>query len=455
MQSLDYIVVGGGIVGLAIAATLRPFGSVAVLERHPRLIHETSSRNSGVVHAGVYYPADSLKTRLCMAGNANLWRWQQQCPTKVRAKRTGKWIGTCEEGATAEESALQALIDNMQSRGVAYELVSRATQRQEEPLVRMGVVVKSTNTGIVDVASLRDAFEEIIEASPSAAKGESCPEDAQGFLCPSAEVTRIDLMSRAQPPTLTVTVRQRNSTLEEPYELSARKAVICAVGLHANDLWARLFIDRTHPVTQPSTHRLHFCKGRYTRYTGVSPPVSRLVYPCPLPQLVGLGVHSTVDLSGAVRFGPDALYTDSPEDYTLSAPGALADGVGELDAFVESQYQAVRRYIPSIEKCKMVPDFVGIRPKLAGPGEAFRDFCFEEVADVEIEGTGDVSAVRPIMKALTGSPAGPSTRPRLIMATGIESPGLTSCTAIGEYVARSLMPDEEQFATGLPPWLHS
>lgn len=357
---------------------------------------------------------------------------------------------------------LQALIANMSARGIEYEMVSEADQRRLEPLVRMGSVVHSVNTGIIDVASLRNACAELIE-------GQSASADP-GFISSRTTVKRIELRTNAFASTaagasIRLTVGQSEAASEPgvadaagDYGLEVTKAVICAVGLYGNELWGRIFSQGSrHSVQQPPSHRLHFCKGRYTAYVGrPPPPVSRLVYPCPLPRLVGLGVHSTIDMAGAVRFGPDAIYTDSLTDYGLSERtcGAAATEA-ELECLLDSHYEAVRRYIPSIDRQKFAPDFAGVRPKLAGPSEPFRDFLFEEIGGLSTAADG-AQQLRPVMQSVSGNPsgftAGVPTGPRLLIVTGVESPGLTANTAIGEYVARSLLPTEAHYNTHLPPW---
>ncbi|KAK7201088.1 FAD dependent oxidoreductase [Novymonas esmeraldas] len=422
MLQLDYCVVGGGIVGLAIGAALSSMGSVAVLERGPRLIQETSSRNSGVVHSGLYYPADSLKTQLCMAGNANIWRLQRRFPDLIRARRIGKWIGACD---AAEASTLEDLTQKMRQRDIPYELISAAMARREEPLLQMHTIVNSTSTGIVDVHSLADFYQGVVEQS------------SEGYVLCDSEVTRVDLPAgypcRADTPPIRVMVGKTGDRDGEAYTVGVRRAVVCAAGLHANVLWSRMCCDGT-PLRPPPTHRLYACKGRYAGYRG-APPLSRLVYPCPLPNLVGLGVHSVVDMAGHLRFGPDATYVDDFEDVRV-AQNPLDEQV-----FLDGQHAAVRRYVPSIQRERMFADFAGIRPKLAAAGDEFRDFLIEAIDGVR---DGGASAGEPVMQPVTLGGVQASGNPTVVWVNGIESPGLTASSAIADLIASWLAGPEQR-----------
>lgn len=449
MLHIDYCVIGGGIVGLAVGAALAPFGSVTVLEKNARLIQETSSRNSGVVHSGLYYPADSLKTTLCMAGNRNIWRLQQKFPDAVKAKRIGKWIGACNN---SEDPALQELVEKMRQRDIPYIMIPQAQAHREEPLVRMHTIVNSTSSGIIDVHTLADFYRGIVEKS------------SDGYVLCGSEVTKIDLPEKQikpgsaacarAPVRLTVSSASQGDSSSDAYNIQVDKAVICAAGLHANTLWSRVSCGGL-AVTQPAAHRLYACKGRYAGYRGKA-PVSRLVYPCPLPNLVGLGVHSVVDVAGQVRFGPDAVYVDSFDDVSVASSSS------EEAAFLDSQYKAVRRYMPRIERKKFFADFAGIRPKLAGPGEGFRDFLIEymdgvaETMDAGAatdadEAASQKGALTPVMKPVTGDGSHGAVNSVVVWLNGIESPGLTASSAIGDYVASWLL-GKKKYSEHLSPW---
>ncbi|KPA83245.1 hypothetical protein ABB37_02924 [Leptomonas pyrrhocoris] len=448
MRHLDYCVVGGGVVGLAVGAALAPFGSVAVLERNGGLIQETSSRNSGVVHSGLYYPADTLKTMLCTAGNQNIWRLQQNFPDAIHAKRNGKWIGSCNN---SEDSQLEGLIERMKERHIPYTMVPQNQAHREEPLVRMHTIVNSSSTGIIDVHTLADFFHSIVVKS------------SDGYVLCDSDVIKVELPEKKRrcdaksgDSSIKLTVASpshgdpnksdsNGSNSDDTYTIDVDKAVICAAGLQANTLWSRVSCGGAS-VAQPPSHRLYACKGRYAGYRGKA-PVSRLVYPCPLPNLVGLGVHSVVDVAGQVRFGPDAAYVDSFDDVSV------ARSASEEAAFLDSQYKAVRRYIPRIERKKFFADFAGIRPKLARQDEGFRDFLIEYIDQV-VEATEPASqnaTLTPVMKSVKGGDSHHDGEAVVVWLNGIESPGLTASSAIGDYVTSWLV-GPKRFNEHLSPW---
>ncbi|CAD2218076.1 hypothetical protein AGDE_14321 [Angomonas deanei] len=346
----------------------------------------------------------------------------ERFPSVVKAKKIGKWIGTC---SSDEEEVLQKIIHNMKERNLDFEMVSADRIRQEEPLLAMQTVVNSKSTGIVDVSSLRDLYEQTVDANG-------------GFVSCCQKVNQIQFNpGEGGKGSMTVKVQDMSSTSGESDDLVVEKAVICAVGLHANTLWSNLLLNHV-AVKQPASHQLKFCKGRYATYQG-KPLVHRLVYPCPQPKLVGLGVHSVVDMDGRVKFGPDTIYVDDITDYRVGR------NEKEEKEFLDSQYTAIKRYIPSIERSRLQPDFSGIRPKLSGPGEAARDFVIDEV--LSANSAGDVT-----LSPLVGEAGSGRTDPRLVVLNGIESPGLTSSPAIGEHVARCLV-GEEAFAKNIPKWV--
>ncbi len=387
---LEHVVVGGGIVGLAVGAVLSRFGSTAVLERHKDLLHETSSRNSGVVHAGLYYPADSLKARLCIDGNENTWRLAEKF--SLRSRRCGKYVGsvTVEEDAEVEKIAAKMRLLNR-----PFCMVSAKELAAVEPLVAMRTVLLSKSTGIVDVCALRDFFVSQIRNS-----------QYDSFVMNHVHVHRIEL----HRDKCRVFAGDADS---EPVEAAN---IVLSAGLSHNQLWQNIFrcdesnsgddgggntstekvtIGHALPIPPPAHHALHFCRGSYVGYR--KKIVQSLVYPCPLPNLKGLGFHTTIDLDGPVKFGPDAEYVSDSWDLAITeARGA---------AIVETAFDAVRKYIPSIDKSLMFPDFSGMRPKLSGEGETARDFVIERCES------------------------------RLIALVGIESPGLTAATAIADQVA--------------------
>lgn len=403
-------VVGGGIVGLATAARLSQaptagadLNNVVVLETHDQFLWETSSRNSGVVHAGIYYPAKSLKTKLCMEGNSNMWRLIERYPTAVSGRQCGKWIGAC---TVEEEAVLDALLLNMRERGIpGARYLSTKEVKEEEPNVCMRRVVISPITGIIDVHTLGNFFLKMIRVP-----------ERQSFATPASKVTAVHIdtsrRGHGNAPCV-VCVASRDGTT---YTVEA-DTVVFSAGLHSNAIGKEIPISSapscsgevTSAVYDMVQRATYFCKGRYVGYRG-KPPVSRLVYPCPLPNLKGLGVHSVVDMGGNLRFGPDAHYIDSYSDKDLR----LGDP-REGDRLCDEFHSAITRYIPTLERDRLYVDFTGVRPKLSRDGEGFRDF---DMSVFNI--SGEEGGCHP---------------PTLITLKGIESPGLTACTAIADHVA--------------------
>ena len=368
----EHVVVGGGIVGLAVGCALSRLGSTAVLERHADLISETSSRNSGVVHAGIYYAPNSLKTQLCIEGNENMWRMVDRF--EIKARKCGKFIGSTSQD---EDAQLAKIAENMRQLQRPFSMVSQKELFAIEPLVKMRTVLRSSSTGIVDVCSLRDFFVTQIQNSSSLVQS-------------NCNVETIEL----HPGKCRIVDHIGG-------EIEASHVILCS-GLNHEAVWSSL--RRVNPSVNASPqplpplahHKLHFCRGSYVGYR--KRIVNSLVYPCPLANNKGMGVHSTIDLDGNVKFGPDAEYVTHATDLSISK---------EREALiVNAAYEAVRRYIPSIEKNLMFADFSGMRPKLSGEGEPARDFVIERCED------------------------------RLVALAGIESPGLTAATAIGDMVAR-------------------
>ncbi len=364
-RDADVIIVGAGVVGLACAAALARAGHrVIVVERHARMASEITSRNSEVIHSGIYYPPGSLKAELCVAGREALYARCQE--RGIPHRRTGKLV----VATTREEIAI---LENLCERGAAngapaLRLIDAAEVKRREPAIVAQGALDSPHSGIIDTAAL----------------------------C-------LDLLAEAELLGAVLVLRSEVSGLERAshgWRVAARDAdggesqiacgaVVNAAGLEADTLAERAGID-----VDSSGYRQHFCKGDYFALApraGIR--LSQLVYP--VPAAAGLGIHATLDLGGRLRFGPDVEYRDSV-DYAVDP--------GKAGAFAE----AVRRYLPALETAWLTPDMAGVRPKLAGPGEAFRDFVVAE-------------------ETSSGCPG-------LVNCIGIESPGLTAALAIGERV---------------------
>jgi L-2-hydroxyglutarate oxidase LhgO len=361
----DVVVVGAGVIGLAAAAALsRSPRGVVVLARPDPIASEVSSRNSEVIHAGIYYPEGSLKARTCVEGRELLYR---RCEERgVSHRQLGKVIV-----ATREEEI--AVLEELRERGLAngapgLEMWSAAEVHRREPALRAVAGLYSPRTGIVDSHALCLSY---------AAEAES--RGVQIVL--RTRVVEIELVGNGF----------RVAAVGDDGEVSAVRctAVVNAAGLSGDALAALVGID-----VDERGYRLHFCKGDYFSLAPGAPlRVGHLIYP--VHTRAGLGIHATLDLGGRIRFGPDTTYVDS-EDYGVD--------VEKARGFAE----AIRSYMPGLRTEWLSPDYAGVRPKLAGPEESFRDFVIAEESEAGLPG--------------------------FVNLIGIESPGLTAAGAIAERV---------------------
>ncbi|HEY8521980.1 MAG TPA: NAD(P)/FAD-dependent oxidoreductase [Gammaproteobacteria bacterium] len=330
-DTVDAVVIGAGVVGLAAARALAMRGrEVVVLEQHARVGEETSARNSEVIHAGIYYPTGSLKAELCVAGARKLYEY---CEAKgVPYRRCGKVIVAVH---AEQETALEALWAKGMENGAAdLRRLTRAELHALEPEVTGAAALWSPSTGIVDSHALMLAYQGDLEAHGGAVAVLS------RFLEGHLEGDRI---------------RLRYSADDEIQEVAAR-VVVNAAGLHATRVARALhgFPAREIPETR-------YAKGNYFVYAGKS-PFTHLVYPLPEPG--GLGIHATLDLAGRLRFGPDVEWVDRL-DYAVDPSRATRF------------YAAIRTYWPGLPDGSLSPGYSGIRPKTAAPGEPASDFAIE------------------------------------------------------------------------------
>lgn len=368
MDRVDVVVIGAGVVGLAVARALSLGGrEVLVLESEAAIGQGTSSRNSEVVHAGIYYPAGSFKARLCVRGKALLYAY---CAERgVDHRRCGKLIVA---HTASQAAALPALIEKARANGVDdLVLLTREQARSMEPFLECRTAVHSPSTGIVDSHGLMLTLQGDLE---NAGGMVVCHTTVQGLR------------------------RDGDGWVVHAEDGTALRAntVVNAAGLHACELGRR-----TEGLDLRHVPRPWYAKGSYFTLAGRS-PFGQLIYPAPEPDehLAGLGVHLTIDLGGQAKFGPDVQWVDDPDDLQVDP----ARG----DAF----YAEVRKYWPGLPDGALLPGYAGMRPKISGPHEAAADF--------RIDG--------PAQHGLPG----------LVNLLGIESPGLTSCLAIGEHVAALL-----------------
>ncbi len=339
------VVVGGGVVGLACAAALqeRLGGEVVVLEQHDRVCQETSARNSGVIHAGLYYEPGSLKATLCVEGARRLRDFcaREAVPHEI----CGKVVVAATQ---AELGALEALARNASQLGAEVELIDRAELRRREPAVAGQAAIWSPDTGILDVWELAQRLKAKFLAGG-------------GLLVLQARVAALQRSGLAE------VVRPDGSV-----ETVRAQVFVNAAGLLADELAGSWFGPGAAPTQ-------YYWKGSYFSVAHrVAGRLRGLVYPLPRGMSGGLGVHFTQDLAGGCRLGPDAepVARRYPPDYGVDS--------GKLEAF----WEAGRRLVPDLRREDLAPDTAGVRPRLYGPGEPVRDFCI-----LEDPGTGRAAAV--------------------------------------------------------------
>jgi L-2-hydroxyglutarate oxidase LhgO len=366
MADTGVTVIGAGVVGLAVAARLAPRNpDLVILERHDRPGQETSSRNSEVVHAGMYYPPGSLKALLCVDGNRRVY---ETCARHdIAHRRLGKLI----VARTAEEiPAVERLFRQGRDNGATLEMVGDADCRAREPNVTAVAALWSPNTGIVSAHGLMDHYLHAAKAAGAVVQARTelvgLERDPAGF--------RLSIRSGGEVDTFT------------------SERVVNAAGLDADTVAALAGID-----VDAAGYRQHWCKGSYFAVASAKAGlVTSLVYP--VPGHVSLGTHAVVGLEGRLRFGPDAEYLPGREQ-------SYGVDEGKRHEFGES----IRRLVPAITDDDIAPDISGIRAKLQGPGQGFRDFVIAE-------------------ESARGLPG-------LVNLLGIDSPGLTSSAAIADRVA--------------------
>ena len=359
---VECVVIGAGVVGLATARALALAGrEVLLLEAEDHAGTITSARNSGVIHAGLYYAPGSFKARFCVAGNRALYAY---CKDRgVDHHNSGKLIIA---NGDEEEQVLLHLLERAGRNGVdGVRLISGAEAHKLEPEVRCTAALFCPTSGIVDQHPYMLALQGDME-------------NAGGTLVVNC---RVESLARIESGFLIRTGGDAATELEARF-------VVNSAGLGAVDL-----LDRIEGYPKHLIPRLHLGRGNYFTVAERS-PFKHLIYP--VPQAAGLGIHATLDLGKRVRFGPDVEWIDRI-DYSVNAARA------------PMFYEAIRRYWPRLADGALTPDYTGIRPKLHGPGEPQPDFRIESAAEHGLPG--------------------------LVNLLGIESPGLTSSLAIGDYAA--------------------
>ncbi len=347
MDTADIMIIGAGAVGLAVACeAARCFAgaSIIVLERQDSFGRETSSRNSEVIHAGIYYPEGSLKAQLCVGGNRLLYEFCRA--RRIACKRISKLIVAPEEKDIA---VLHSLLERGKKNGVSdLELLDADRVRRCEPNIRAAAAILSPSTGIIDSHGLMARMEQIARERGAA-------------VAYRHEVHAVE----CSPKGIDVVCR-----LPSGRSSAARcRVVVNCAGLSADRVAAAAGID-----IERSGYRLFPCKGEYFRI----PPskaglIQHLIYPPPYADLRGLGVHVTKTLDGQVRLGPNAFYVDTP-DYSVDPDHA------------QEFYDGARSFLPFLAPDDLQPDTAGIRPKLQAPGTPIRDFVIRHESDRGLRG---------------------------------------------------------------------
>lgn len=333
MDKVDCVVIGAGVVGLAVARALAIGGrEVFVVEKHAAIGMETSSRNSEVIHAGLYYPTGSLKARLCVEGRDMMYAY---CAERgIEHRRCGKLIVATSD---AQREKLSAIHAQAHANGCSEVTNLSAQQAQAlEPALSCVAALISPNTGIIDTHAYMLALQ-------------ADAENAGAVFAFDSEV----VAGRVTPDGMQLQVRSGDNT---EIELSAQMVVNCG------GLWASHIAWQIDALDQNDTPTPYFAKGNYYSLGGKA-PFSRLIYP--VPEAGGLGVHLTLDLGGQARFGPDVEWlNDSGKDIDYTVDPRRADRF----------YHEIRAYWPTLPDSALQPAYAGARPKISGPDTPAADF---------------------------------------------------------------------------------
>ena len=370
MERVDCVVVGAGVIGLAIAREMALQGRETILlERESAFGTVSSARNSEVIHAGIYYPKDSLKAKLCVEGNRLLYEYCRS--HQVATQPYGKLIVATD---ATQLDDLQAILYKAQNNHVpAIKIISGDEAKLLEPQLQCVAAILSSSTGIVDshgyMLSLLGGFE-----------------DAGGMVA-------------YQSPLMSAKPIGENA--KDGFELEIGGAdgmrLHTKILINCAGMSAPAVAQKIAGLSQQQIPKAYFAKGNYFSLSGKS-PFSHLIYPIPEPG--GLGVHLTLDMGGQAKFGPDVQWleidNEDQVDYTVDPKRG------------EGFYEAVRRYWPQLKDGTLQPDYSGVRAKIVPPNTPAGDFCFNGPSDHELQG--------------------------LFNLYGFESPGLTSSLAIAKHL---------------------
>jgi len=361
METINIAVIGAGVLGLAVAAELSEKNEgVYIFEKNAKFGQETSSHNSGVIHSGIHYPPGTLKAKLCVKGNTMLYEICEKY--RIPYKKLGKLTVAVEE---KEIDELDKLMQMGEANGVeGLKFLDSEAVKKSEPYVEVEKALYSPSTGIVEPDELMNYFYAKAHRNNAVFVAET-------------EVTGLRKVDGG--------FEVSGVSVGENFSVIAKTVVNCA-GLYSDKIASLVELD-----VDKLGYRLYHCKGDYFRVVG-KPPIKMLVYP--VPKGAGLGIHLTPDMGGSIRLGPNSYYVDKI-DYNVESS--------------EKEFREdVKKFLPIIEKYNIQADSAGIRPKLQGPNDSFKDFVIRHEVD----------------RGLFG----------FINLVGIESPGLTAAPAIGEFV---------------------
>jgi len=331
----EYLIIGGGAVGLAVAEHLsRTKHPVLLIEKENSIGTGVSSRNSEVIHAGIYYPKDSLKSLLCIRGKDLLYEWCSK--HNINHRRTGKYIIAQNND---ELEKLHSIKINAENAGMheLYPVTAQQITSEEKDISCTGGLYSPTS-GIISVHELMDSLKHVSEQRGVDYVFHSRPEHVQK----TSEGYRVQIISDKGERT----------------SVDVRYIINCA-GLYCDK------VSETIGILNEE-YKIKFSKGNYFRLTGYNHSITHLIYPVPVPKLKGLGIHITLDLNNQVKFGPDIeAMSGNIEDYTVDE--------NRWDSF----YKAVKSYLPGICPENLTPEMAGIRPRLAAEKD-FLDFIIKE-----------------------------------------------------------------------------
>ncbi len=355
MEKAKIVIIGAGIIGLAVAAELSSSNdSVYVFEKNRRTGLETSSHNSGVIHSGIHYPKGSLKAELCVKGNSMIYELCKDYG--IPFKKLGKLTVAVGDDEIRE---LERLRKNGEDNGVeGLKLLDTDEVRKLEPDIIVDRAIYTPSTGIIEPEDLMNHFLTKIQKNRATVATET-------------EITDIKKNDDGYE-LIGISVGER-------FSVQAETVINCS-GLYADRVAAMAGMD-----IEKLGYRIRLCKGDYFRISG-KPPVKMLVYPVPTRD--GLGIHMTPDLSGSVRLGPNTYFVDGIDYKVESSEREFRD--------------AVKRYLPSIVSCNIHPDSSGIRPKLKSQDNSFRDFIIKHEEDNGLPGFVNLIGIE--SPGLTASP---------------------------------------------------